>query len=81
MERREGELHAIQSCPHIEALITYRVTKEAEQAKKRNEKRILLEQQDAERVALQAAQLEMVKEQIEERKAAKKTKAAKADPA
>lgn len=81
MERRDGDLHAVNACPHIEALIAYRVTKEAEQAKKRNEKRIQLEQQDAERLALQAAQLEMVKEQIEERKAAKKSRGTKADPA
>lgn len=79
MERRDGELHAIEACPHVEALISYRVAKEAEQAKKRNEKRIKAEQADAERLALQAAQLEMVKEQIEERKAAKKNR--KADPA
>lgn len=79
MERRDGELHAVEACPHVEALISYRVAKEAEQARKRNEKRIKAEQADAERLALQAAQLEMVKEQIEERKAAKKNR--KADPA
>ena len=79
MERRDGELHAGFACPHIEGLIAYRVAKEAEQARKRNEKRIKAEAVAAERDALQSAQLEMVKEQIEERKAAKKSR--KADPA
>lgn len=72
MERRQGELHALEACPHIEWLIKDRRAREAAQALKRNEARIKEEQRKAEAAELQAAQLDMVKEQLEERKARKK---------
>jgi hypothetical protein len=73
MDRIDGELHAKESCPHIEWLISSRRATEAEQNAKRNSQRIAEEKSKEEGAALQAAQLEMVKEQIEERKAAKRS--------
>lgn len=71
MKREDGELHALDSCCHIEWLIASRRKEEAKQNKKRNEARIRAEEQAQEARDLQAAQLEMVKEQIAERKARK----------
>ena len=72
--RRGHELHATDGCPHIEWLIAYRVQKEADQAKKRNANRIAQEKRDAEKAELERLQLEMAKEQIEERKTRKARK-------
>jgi hypothetical protein len=66
------DLHATEACPHIEWLIDYRVKKEKAQAKKRNAAREADDKRREEAAQLQAAQLEMVKEQIEERRARKK---------
>lgn len=74
MSRANGELHANESCPHIEWLIESRRATEATQMKKRNAARIREEERKAEADALQAAQMELVKEQIEERKAKKAAK-------
>lgn len=72
----DGEKHAQKACDHIEWLISARRAKEAAQNKKRNAARIKEEELKAEAAALQAAQLEMVKEQIEERKTRKREKKA-----
>lgn len=56
--KRGDELHATHACPHIEALIEYRVKNEAKQAKKRNEKRARDEAREAEDAELKALQLE-----------------------
>jgi hypothetical protein len=72
MARRDGELHADFACPHIEWLIHDRRKREAEQNAKRNKARVAEENRKEEAKALQTAQLEMVKEQIEERKARKR---------
>lgn len=74
MVRRGHELHATKACPHIEWLIEARRAKELEQAKKRNANRIAQEQQAAEEAELKRLQLEMAKEQIEERKQSKRTR-------
>lgn len=79
MERRDGDLHAVESCPHIEALIDFRVTRERIQNEKRNAARLLDEKRNAEKRELESIQLEMAKEQIEERKAQRKTRTTKAD--
>jgi hypothetical protein len=76
MSRVNGELHAHESCPHVEWLIDSRRKAEAAANKKRNESRIREEERKEEASRLQAAQLEMVKEQLEERKAAKRAKKA-----
>jgi hypothetical protein len=65
-----------ESCPHVEWLIADRRKREADQNAKRNKVRIEKERREAEAASLQAAQLEMVKEQIEERKARKREKKA-----
>jgi hypothetical protein len=72
MKRENGDLHALESCPHVEWLIAARRAEEAKQAAKRNAARVKAEKQAEEARELQAAQLEMVKEQIAERKARKK---------
>lgn len=71
MSRKNGELHAEYGCKHIEWLIKDRIAREAEQNAKRNSSRVAEEKRKAEAVALQEAQLEMVKEQLAERKARK----------
>jgi hypothetical protein len=73
MVRKDGELHAQQSCPHVEWLIADRRKREADQNAKRNKARMEKERRETEAASLQAAQLEMVKEQIEERKARKRS--------
>jgi hypothetical protein len=75
MERVNGELHAKEACAHIEWLIADRRKREAVQNEKRNAARIREENIKKEASELQAAQLEMVKEQIEERRARKGKKA------
>jgi hypothetical protein len=70
----DGEKHANKACDHIEWLITARREREAAQAEKRNAARVREEKIKAEAAELQKAQIELVKEQIEERKA-RKTKA------
>jgi hypothetical protein len=72
MSRKDGELHAETACPHIEWLIADRRKRETDQNSKRNKARAAEEKRKDEAQALQAAQLEMVKEQIEERKARKR---------
>lgn len=76
MERVNGDLHALNGCPHIEWLIASRRATEAAAAAKRNEKRAKDEKRAAEAAELQAMQLEIVKEQVEERKARKREKKA-----
>lgn len=68
MSRKDGELHAEHGCPHVEWLIADRRRREAEQNAKRNSQRIADEKRKAEAAALQEAQLEMVKEQLAERR-------------
>lgn len=75
MDRVNGELQALESCQHIEWLITDRVRREAEQNAARNTQRVAEEKRKSEAEALQAAQLEMVKEQLEERRRKKAGKA------
>jgi hypothetical protein len=75
MSKKDGELHANESCPHVEWLIASRRKTEADQNRKRNSARVAEEKRKEEAAELQAAQLEMVKEQIEERKTRKKAKA------
>lgn len=69
MSRKDGDLYAEKGCPHIEWLIDFRVKKEADARKKLNASRDAQEKREAEKLELQAAQLEMVKEQLAERKA------------
>lgn len=76
--RKGHELHATEACPHIEWLISSRVSKEKAQNEKRNANRIAQEKREAEKIELQAAQLEMVKEQIKERKTKRATDTTKA---
>ncbi len=71
MKRVNGDLHASTACVHIEWLIKERIAYKVEQEKRRNSVRIADEKRKAEAAELQAAQLEMVKEQIEERRARK----------
>jgi hypothetical protein len=73
---RNGELQADFGCPHVEWLIAYRVDKEKTENAKRNSQRAAAEKRKEEADALQAAQLEMVKEQLEERKTRKREKKA-----
>lgn len=56
--KRGDELHATCACPHIEALIEYRVKSEAKAAAKRNKKRADEEARAAEDAELKALQLE-----------------------
>jgi hypothetical protein len=67
----DGEKHAQKACQHIEWLIVDRRAREAVQSKKRNAAMYAEEKRKADAAALAEAQLEMVKEQIEERKARK----------
>lgn len=76
MARVDGDLHAQVACPHVEALVKYRIAEEARQMAKRNKARLEQEAREKEKLELQTAQLEMVKEQLEERKAKRKAKAA-----
>lgn len=76
MTKRDGELHAEHGCEHIEWLISYRVEKEKAERAKRNKQQIAAEKRKEEADALQAAQLEMVKEQLEDRKTRKREKKA-----
>jgi hypothetical protein len=71
MSRKDGELYAEKSCPHVEWLIASRRKTEADANEKRNAARIREEKRLADAASLQAAQLEMVKEQLAERKAKK----------
>jgi hypothetical protein len=71
MKRENGELHALESCPHVEWLIADRIKREAKANAGRNKQRAEEEKRKLEAAELQAAQLEMVKEQLEERKARK----------
>lgn len=73
MTRRNGDLHAETACAHVEALIAFRRAQETEQANKRNRARIAKEEADAARLKLEAAQLEMVQEQLKEHKAKRAT--------
>jgi hypothetical protein len=66
-----GDLHATKACSHIEALIAHRMKAAAAQNKKQNAARIAQEKRDEEKRELERLQLEMAKEQIEERKARK----------
>jgi len=72
----DGQKHAQKACEHIEWLIAYRRDIEAKQARKRNAAMYAEEKRKADAAALAEAQLEMVKEQIEERKARKREKKA-----
>lgn len=67
--KQGDEIHATKACPHVEALIAYRVANEAKQAAKRNEKRAKEEARAAEDAELKALQLE----QLRETRKAKKT--------
>lgn len=71
MKKVGHDLYAQNACPHIEWLIQSRKEYKASQDAKRNESRIADEKRKKEAAELQAAQLEMVKEQIEERRARK----------
>lgn len=74
MERIDGDLYARPACQHIEWLIDFRRKKEAAALAKRNASRIAQEKREAEKLELQALQLEMVKEQVAEHKAKRGTK-------
>lgn len=71
MERVDGDLYHRDACPHIQWLIKFRIDKEAAQLKKRNSARIAQEKRAAEKVELEAIQLEMAREQVKEFKAKK----------
>jgi hypothetical protein len=74
------DLHATESCPHIEWLIASRVLKEKQQNDKRNASRMAAEKRELEKRELESIQLEMAKEQIEEHKAKRGAKKAAALP-
>lgn len=61
--KKGDEIHATEACPHIEALIKYRVANEAKQAAARNRKRAAEEKQAAEEAELKALQLEKLREE------------------
>lgn len=69
MERRDGDLYAVTACPHVEALIAYRVKKEADQNAKRNAARIKQEERDEAKRRVEMELLELAKDNVAERKA------------
>lgn len=77
MERHDGDLHAVLACPHVEALIQYRVKKEAEQNAKRNAARLKLEERDEAKRRVELELLELAKDNVAERKS---RRGAKSEP-
>jgi hypothetical protein len=71
MERKDGDLYALSSCKHIEWLIQYRRAQAAEAYAKRNAHTAEAKRREQEERELKAAQVELVKEQLAERKARK----------
>lgn len=75
MERKDGDLYARGSCPHIEWLIAFRRKKAADAYQKRNSLQVAKDKREAEKRDLEALQLEQAREQFAERKRATRTKA------
>ena|ERR1044072_1889188 len=75
MTRKDGDLYAGTACPHIEWLIEYRRQQQADAVAKRSAHTVEAKRREQEERELKAAQIELVKEQLAERKARKpKTK-------
>lgn len=71
MERRSGDLYALTSCKHIEWLIEYRRAQQADAVAKRSAHTVEAKRREQEERELKAAQAELIKEQLAERKARK----------
>lgn len=71
MSRRDGELYAETACPHIEWLIHFRREQQADAVAKRSAHTAEAKRREQEERELKAAQMELVKEQLAERKARK----------
>lgn len=71
MERKDGDLYAGCSCQHIEWLIKFRKAQAADAYAKRNAHVAAAEKAKREEAELKAAQLEMARDQLAERKSRK----------
>src|SRR5690606_8284091 len=74
MHRVGSELHAGKACPHIEWLIEYRRERYKASVQRRNAGRIAADEQSRLKREHEALQIELVREQLEERKAKKRGK-------
>lgn len=68
MERRDGDLYAVASCPHIEALIKFRRAKAAEAYRKRNAAHVKADEVRATRAEFEAAQAKALNELLTQNK-------------
>jgi hypothetical protein len=75
MERRDGDLYAVKACPHIEWLVAHRKAESDKAFALRNAHVAAAEQARKQEQELKAAQAELLREQLAERKARKPVKA------